>query len=834
VAQAPIPTSRAPVVVDLQALQSPTTRDRGIGRYALNWVSALEAYDHTLVRAYVLNPLLAPPGPVDELLLSGKVRYTNALDLKGVELWHTMSPFDLHLSVDNVVPRCIAEQGLRHSATVYDLIPALDPENELADPVARRRYRTRLEIMHAIDGILTLSTKVANDLIARAGIDETRVHVVGAAPSSIFIPPLDQNVAQAAAIQSLAEKGLSRPYVLASSGSHPRKNNELLVRAFAELPGDLAGDLQLVITGDIDAPTANHYHHLAHEADRDDAVVVVGFVSDELLVTLTQGATCCVVAGFAEGFGLPIVEAQACATPVIVSDIAPFDELVIAEGRFDPSSAAAITAALERVLRDQILRNKLRNRPVTNWNEVARHSSRALAEILTRPSRRVPRTQVSRRRRPRLAFVTPLPPAPSGVAGYSYALIRALLRTEKVNVDVFCEGRTEDVLVPEGATMHPLSAFSLVEGLTGHFDHVVYAIGNSHHHIGALNMLKERPGVVIAHDVRLSNLYRHVHGDPSMLPGGFERALRAMYSGELPDGVGRDGELSAADVARYGLLMAREVIAASDRYLVNSEFAAALARIDAGVSGSERIATIPFAFTTESDDTPGFVEDLREVPAFLTENLRRGWGEGPPAGTELIAHFGIVDPMKRPELLLTSHAELRSAGHNLTLAFVGPIGDELVGSLAKLAEALGTTSSVVFTGALSPAVYRAWLQAATIAVQLRAGSNGEASAAVGECLSVGVPTVVSDLGWTAELPDDVVVKVPANSDAAHLTEVLELLLSDAELRRTLSGRARDVARSATFDRTARVLLSVLSDSSRADRASATGGEVWSPSRATFR
>jgi glycosyltransferase involved in cell wall biosynthesis len=833
VAPASPKANKAPVIVDLQALQSSTTRDRGIGKYALSWVAALEALDANLVRAYLLNPRLSPPGALDAVLSSGKVRYAETIDLAGIELWHTMSPFDLRLSTDSIIPSCIPERGLRHSATVYDLIPALDPDRELSDPVERRRYRTRLEVIRSADAVLTLSEKVADDLIARARLAKERVYVVGAAPSAKFVPPPDAAIAQAAAIDTLGEQGLAKPFILASSGSHPRKNNEALIRAFCALNLDLAAGFQLVITGDIDAPTTNHYHHLASTAGRDGSVVVAGFVPDDLLVTLTQGATLCVVAALAEGFGLPIVEAQACGTPVIAADLAPFDELVIDSGRFDPTADAAITAALELVLRDTKLREALRTSPVSTWDAVAHHSATAFEAILARKARRIPRTQVLRRRRARVAFVTPMPPAPTGVAGYSYALINALIRTEKVSVNVFCDGDAEGVLAPSGAVVHPVSAFSLIEAIAGRFDHVVYAFGNSHHHIGALELLGRRPGVVIAHDVRLSNLYRHAHGDPAMLPGGFEGALREMYPDELPDGVGSDGQLSSEDVSRYGLLMAREVIAKADRYLVNSNFAASLARLDARPLDHERIGTLSFAFSGKNDEAPGFVEDAHDLPPALPEEFRRAWGAPPRPGV-VVAHFGIVDPMKRPEVLLRAHAALRRTGGDVVLAFVGPIGDELCAMLAGLATELGTASAVIFTGPLSPADYRRWLNATTVAVQLRAGSNGEASAAVGECLGAGLPTIVSDLGWAGELPDGVCVKVPAAIGAGDLAMTLEQLLGDSNLRHMLGEGARALARSATFDRTARELLSVLSSPLPTDRTRARDEAAWSPSLASYR
>jgi glycosyltransferase involved in cell wall biosynthesis len=783
---------RARVVVDLQALQSATSRDRGVGHYAANWASALEALDPSFVEAYVLNPMLAPPGRLDAVVESGKLIYFDDIDVTRVELWHTVSGFDLALPLCSIMPSALFARDVRHSATVYDLIPALRPAEELADVVDRRRYRTRLEMM------------------TFAGIDERRVHAVGAAADEHFKPAKDRAASRATAVARLSHLGASGPYILAASGSHPRKNNEALVRAFTSLDRALLADVQLILTGEVDAPTANHYRYLASLNDSADRVVVAGFVNEDDLVTLTQGAEFAVVAGLAEGYGLPIVEAQACGTAVICSDIAPFDELVGADGRFDPRSDAAMAAAITRALSDESFRERLCVTPPNDWADVATRSREAMQTALSAPPRRV-RTRVSSRRaRPRLALMTPLPPAPSGVAGYSYALVDALLRTEKVDVDVFCEGGVEEALAPQGSGLYSARALGHIERLAGRYDHVIYTIGNSHHHLNALAWLRKRPGVVLAHDVRLTNLYRHEHGDPSMLRGGFEAELRRMYPDSLPDDLGRDSEVALGDLDRYGIFMAREVISLADHFLVNSRAAAALAAIDAGPGHLDTIEVLPFAFASGS--APRFIEEVRAAPDGLPDRIAANWAlTSAPAERPVLAHFGIVDPAKEPELLIRAHQELVAGGDDIALAFVGPIGDELARTLGALSVELGTSESVIFTGPLSSVAYEAWLRDATLAVQLRATSNGEASAAVGECLSAGLPTIVSELGWARELPDDVVIKAATTMGSSGLAAVIRTLLAAPHRMNALSDRSRAFARQQSFDRTARALLGAVSE-----------------------
>ena len=79
-------------------------------------------------------------------------------------------------------------------------------------------------------------------------------------------------------------------------------------------------------------------------------------------------------------------------------------------------------------------------------------------------------------------------------------------------------------------------------------------------------------------------------------------------------------------------------------------------------------------------------------------------------------------------------------------------------------------------------MYRAWLDRAELAVQLRASFSGEASAAVGDCLAAGVPMIVTDVGWLGELPDDAAVRSPPTSPRPSSREACGRLLADPAAR----------------------------------------------------
>jgi glycosyltransferase involved in cell wall biosynthesis len=115
------------------------------------------------------------------------------------------------------------------------------------------------------------------------------------------------------------------------------------------------------------------------------------------------------------------------------------------------------------------------------------------------------------------------------------------------------------------------------------------------------------------------------------------------------------------------------------------------------------------------------------------------------------------------------------------------------------------------TGHVERSAYLGYLGRATLAVQLRKGFFGEASAAVGDCLAAGLPTVVSDIGWMGDLPADAVVKVDSSAEGGveELAKALRSLLDDAPRRAALSARAAEYAAQQTFRRAAAALVSAL-------------------------
>ena len=273
--------------------------------------------------------------------------------------------------------------------------------------------------------------------------------------------------------------------------------------------------------------------------------------------------------------------------------------------------------------------------------------------------------------------------------------------------------------------------------------------------------------------------------------------LRRIYGPLLPEGLASSGEVTATEAERHGLLMAREVIGLADRFLVTSEAAARLARVEAGPGLASRVGVVGFA--TEILRTAG------TAPCRGCAASSQGPGSLQASGSSTRSNSPTSScAASQPWWRTTQTSCSPSSGLSATS---WPATSE------RLGEALGLDGRLFLTGRVEAEVYLDWLGRAELAVQLRASFSGEASAAVGDCLACGVPMIVTDIGWMGELPDDVAFKVPVDVTAADLAEACARLLDDPATRGALGKAARSYAGAHTFKVAARALLDILGETS---------------------
>lgn len=767
------------VLFDIQGIQSPAHGERGIARYLFELALALNRWHPGRISRLVLNPDLPLPPALEPFLAGGKLTYSDRLDSSDERLYHIGSPFE-YIPFDRVWPQAAHDRRMRLVVTLYDLIPKLFPDVYLSNPATRSWYMTRLELLRRADRLLAISEATAADAVRELGVPAERVVAVGAAVSEHFHRPASRDAAFAVVRQALP--WIEAGYVFYVGGIEPRKNIDRLLEAYARLPAELRQRHQLVIVCRVHPDERARLERRLRRLGVADTVRFPGYLPDPALVALYQAAALFVFPSIYEGFGLPIAEARACGAAVIASRSSSLLELVRdEEALFDPTDTESIAATLERVLRDAALRDRLREQKLEErftWRGVADRTVAAYDDVLSLPPR-------PRRRRPRIAFVTPLPPQRSGVADYSYRLLRHL--TDRCAVDAYVEVDPADVSAPEGVAVVPLRMLDATERFRGRYDAVVYCLGNSEFHAEALAALRRRPGIVLGHDVRLSGLYTWTAANrPDLEPRGFHGALRSMYGHRLPPEVGAAGWLSYEEATRYGIYMAQEAIALSQRFLVHSHYAAQIARLDALPGDEKKIEVLGFACPeTEEFPRPESVEPI-------------------------VATFGLVAPVKQTHKVVEAFG--RIAGHHPTarLAVVGPAGAErALEDCRELVETLGLADRADVTGEVDDEQFRSWIGRTTLAVQLRQTSNGESAGSVADCFAAGTPTVVPAFGSWRELPDECVVKVDRDADAESLAAVLDRLLRDEKQRTAVGQAGRDYARAHSFRHVADALVEVL-------------------------
>ncbi|HET9075643.1 MAG TPA: glycosyltransferase [Acidimicrobiales bacterium] len=775
------------ITLDLQAIQSASYRERGIARYSLDYTLALHRHAPAVFRQVLIRHDLPPAGGLEPLVTDGLV--TAEADWSGPGgVFHVLSPFDLDVPIERLWPREALAAGARLVLTVYDLIPEMMPDVYLTDPGTRRRYRARRELVRSADHVMTLSLSAARDVQEHLGVPPERITVIGGACDDRFSPDPDREGARRRARAEVP--GLEDRAVVYNGAVEPRKNMEGLIEAFSHLPAPLRESFQLVLVCRLIPGHRQHLQSVVERLGVADRVLLTGEVSDDCLVDIYRSAELAVVPSVAEGYGLPAVEAMGCGCPVIASGNTSLAELVHPDATFDPWSTEDISTAVERALTDDAFRSKLldwstRDRP--SWADVAERASGVYERLCTDPRTGARSRPAGWRRRPAMAFVTPWPPAPTGVADYSARLVPHL--AEHVDVDVYLDGDGAEADRSSGIAQYRADRFRSVAAARGGYDSVVVSMGNSEFHAGALRLTRVegvRP-VVLAHEVRFTDLYRHGEARGAV-PEGYLAAAKAMYPG-LPEEWLAEGWIDSPVAQKNGVLMAREVIGLSERFLVTSEYAANLARIEADPQHVSRIGVLPYVYPDIPDPL-----DRPEVTA---------------EGRLLVASFGIVNSVKQPDILVEALYWLREAGDlDAELAFVGPAGPAERNAIAAAAAAHGLQGLVTVTGHADDRTYRSYLRRAAVAVQLRSASNGEVSGAVADCLTHGVPTITSAIGAAQSLPD-FTRKVSATVNAPDLAATLRDVLMDVGWRTRASAAGLDYARSLTFAGSAAQLVEML-------------------------
>jgi glycosyltransferase involved in cell wall biosynthesis len=345
----------------------------------------------------------------------------------------------------------------------------------------------------------------------------------------------------------------------------------------------------------------------------------------------------------------------------------------------------------------------------------------------------------------KVAYYSPLPPERSGIADYSALLLPELQRRLEVEVVRRGTGRWARRSARQA-------------------DVALYHVGNDPvHHSWIVEELRRRPGVVVLHDFVLHHLVAGMT---------FGRRDSKGYLDAMQREAGAVGRMLAHGVVD-GLLppvwerhapdypLTGEVLEYATGVIVHSSYVERRVR-EHGYAG--RMWRIPHP----AWQTPSEVADA-----------------GLPPGKLVVGSFGHLNPAKRVPQLLEGFALLREHVPQPMLL--------LVGSLAPGVE-LDLPADTLHIDYVPEDRLWSLIAATDICVSLRYPTMGETSGAAVRALTVGRPQVVSDIGWFAELPDTVALKVPVGEGetevlARHLTS----LAGDPEARARMGAAAHTLA-----------------------------------------
>ena len=386
----------------------------------------------------------------------------------------------------------------------------------------------------------------------------------------------------------------------------------------------------------------------------------------------------------------------------------------------------------------------------------------------------------------RIAFVSPLPPAATGIADYAADVLGLLAPRHAVDAFHDQEHVDRERLPPA------CGVFAAGELTARHaarpYDAVVYQMGNGPAHAFLYPLLARIPGLLVLHDLVLHHSRARIFldapearayaADPSSasLRAAALRPL-AEYTEELrysyPAAAERLAEAQLATVGAllpYAYPLFRIPVEVSRATAVHNDYMAAAVREE--VAGAA-VVRVPMPIEPQA------------VSIDVVDALRLRYGISPSAF--VVASFGLLTSEKR--VATVAHAVGRAASSlpSLRLLLVGAVPYR-----AALDEALaraGVADRTIVTGRVPISELAPHLMLADVAVHLRYPTARETSAALLRLLAQGRPTVMSDLEHLADVPDDAVLRADPADEEGGVVRALLRLAERPEARRRLGERA---------------------------------------------
>lgn len=262
--------------------------------------------------------------------------------------------FDVFQS--NLDPFPLKDRRIKKVCMLYDVMRTSPEFTNFTPQTLRTKIRTKVRYSNAkkYDHILTISDYSKSQITLQLGISAKKITVTHLAAEKNFSPgDIDEKLLQ--------KDLINRPFILFVGEFGRQKNEAGLIKAFSTGVEKhlIPDDMSLVLVGD-KSRMPDRTKRLVHNIGREKRIRLVGTINEKELINLYRASSVFVLPSFVEGFGLPALEAMACGTPVIVSNVSSLPEVVGDAGLVvSPDSANEIIHSIARICSDEYLRNNL-------------------------------------------------------------------------------------------------------------------------------------------------------------------------------------------------------------------------------------------------------------------------------------------------------------------------------------------------------------------------------------------------------------------------------------------------------------------------------------------
>ena len=371
--------------------------------------------------------------------------------------------------------------------------------------------------------------------------------------------------------------------------------------------------------------------------------------------------------------------------------------------------------------------------------------------------------------KPKVAWLSPLPPQHSGIANYSYWLVKGL--GPYVDIDLYCDGPELDAGLKE-FQVFPLSAY---QPRRQQYNETIYHLGNnSLFHKEIYKLAWNFPATIVLHDYNLSAF---LHDAFYLKPDW------RLYEEALVLGNGHSGDKKAPSgfiprLRRHGgtVPMSDAIVNRNRKVVVHHRW------LKEQFADADHVHVIPHFAKLNHKPSNEQVEAFKK--RFHIDHKQF-----------VITCLGFVNTNKLPQLLVEVAGRLLAQGYPVHLLFAGETAPEVKRLQAEV-ESSELRESITFTGYLDEVDYFSALFASDVVINLRKPSMGEASGTLMHALAAGKPAIISDINQYREFPDRVCWKLTHDENEAQLLyEYLTVLLSNRNVREAISANALDYAES---------------------------------------